>query len=213
MVRAPEDWRKTLRHAEALVRRRDRRAFDLLIPALRWRYDTARGRAVALLAKIGPEAVPCLFERVDHAETAVERRSAMDALGLIRDSRAVPRLIRGLEDPAMSVRRSAMVALLRLEAMSAVPRVIRGLRDESGGVRVLAATVLGRFEDPRAVPALVQSLRDPQWYVRQHAAVACGALGIRAGAEKLRAAETDARKAVREAAARALDQLARRLRR
>ncbi len=207
MVRAPEDWRKTLRRAEALVRRRDRRAFDLLIPALRWRYDTARGKAVALLARIGPEAVPRLFERVDRAHTAVERRSAMDALGLIGDSRAVPRLIRGLEDPAMSVRRSAMVALLRLEAMIAVPRVIRRLHDESGGVRVLAATVLGRFEDPRAVPALVQSLRDPQWYVRQAAATALGEIGDLRAAPALEKAVHDSRKAVARAAAAALRSL------
>ncbi|HYR82352.1 MAG TPA: hypothetical protein VEN80_08650 [Thermoplasmata archaeon] len=49
MVRAPADWRRILRRAESLVRKRDRRALDLLLPALRWRYLKARNRAVVLL--------------------------------------------------------------------------------------------------------------------------------------------------------------------
>ena len=204
MVRAPEDWRAILRRAEVLVRRRDRRALDLLLPALRWRYDTARGKAVRLLARIGPIAVSRLLQIRDHAKTAVERRAAIDALGLIGDSRAVPRILRSLEDPAMSVRRSAMVALLRLEAMDAVPRIVRRLRDESGGVRVLAATVLGRFGDPRAVPALIASLRDPQWYVRQAAATALGEIGDLRAVGPLEKAARDPRKAVARAAAAAL---------
>ena len=204
MARAPADWRRILRDAERLVRKRDRRALDLLMPALRWRYDTARDKAIRMIARMGPLVVTRLFESLETASRAVERRAAADALGLIGDSRAVSRLLRRLDDPAMSVRRSAMVALLRLEAVPAVPRIVRLLEDESGGVRVLAATVLGRFGDPRAVSGLVRALRDPQWYVRQASATALGAIGDRRSLPALEAAAKDPRKAVARAALAAL---------
>src|SRR5437867_1886569 len=160
MVRAPADWRSVLRRAEVLVRRHDMRSFELLLPTLRWRDPMARNRAVALLVRMGPLAVPPLLARLEDAETAAERRAAADALGRIGDSRAVARLLRALEDPAMTVRRASIVALLRLEAMNAVPRIARMVEDESGVVRVIAADVLGKFEDPRAVSALVRALGD-----------------------------------------------------
>jgi len=205
MVRAPADWRSVLRRAEVLVRRHDMRSLELLFPALRWRDPMARNRAVALLVRMGPLAVPPLLARLEGAETAAERWAAADALGRIGDSRAVARLLRALEDPAMTVRRASIVALLRLEAMNAVPRIARRLEeDQSGGVRVIAAGVLGKFEDPRAVPALVRGLSDPQWYVRQASATALGQIGDRRAIAALEKATRDPRKSVARAAAAAL---------
>jgi len=205
MVRAPADWRSVLRRAEVLVRRHDMRSLELLFPALRWRDPMARHRAVALLVRMGPLAVPPLLARLEGAETAAERWAAADALGRIGDSRAVARLLRALEDPAMTVRRASIVALLRLEAMNAVPRIARRLEeDQSGGVRVIAAGVLGKFEDPRAVPALVRALGDVQWYVRQAAATALGQIGDRRAIAALEKATRDPRKSVARAAAAAL---------
>jgi len=205
MVRAPADWRSVLRRAEVLVRRRDMRSLELLLPALRWRSVTARNRAVVLLARLGPMVVPALFATLDDARTAAERGGAADALGRIGDSRAVTHLLRALEDPAMTVRRASINALLRLEAMNAVPRIARLLEvDESSGVRVIAAGVLGKFEDPRAVPALVRALGDVQWYVRQAAATALGQIGDRRAIAALEKATRDPRKSVARAAAAAL---------
>src|SRR5881397_559559 len=205
MVRAPADWRRILRRAESLVRERDRRALDLLLPALRWGYLRARNRAVVLLGRLGPIAVQALLATLDDARTAAERGGAADALGRIGDSRAVTYLLRALEDPAIIVRRTSMVALLRLEAMIAVPRIVRLLEeDQSGGVRVIAAGVLGKFEDPRAVPALVRALGDAQWYVRQAAATALGQIGDQRAIAALEKATRDPRKSVARAAAAAL---------
>ena len=205
MVRAPADWRSVLRRAEVLVRRHDMRSLELLFPALRWRDPMARNRAVALLVRMGPLAVPPLLARLEGAETAAERWAAADALGRIGDSRAVARLLRALEDPAMTVRRASIVALLRLEAMNAVPRIARLLEeDESGGVRVIAAGVLGKFEDPRAVSALVRALGDAQWYVRQASATALGQIGDQRAIAALEKATRDPRKSVARAAAAAL---------
>src|SRR2546422_2171124 len=161
MVRAPADWRRILRRAESLVRKRDRRALDLLLPALRWRDLKARNQVIVLLGRLGPIAFQALLTVLDDARTAAERGGAADALGRIGDSRAVTRLLQALEDPAMTVRRTSMVALLRLEAMNAVPRIARVVEeDESGGARVIAAGVLGQFEDPPAGPGLMRALGD-----------------------------------------------------
>src|SRR3989475_11557828 len=140
MVRAPADWRRILRRAESLVRKRDRRALDLLLPALRWRDLKARNRAVVLLGRLGPIAFQALLTVLDDARTAAERGGAADALGRIGDSRAVTRLLRALEDSAMTVRRTSMVALLRLQAMKAGRRIARGLEGaDAYGVGGLAA--------------------------------------------------------------------------
>src|SRR3989442_4756576 len=123
MVRAPADWRSVFRRAEVLVRHHDMRSLELLLPALRWRDPMARHRAVALLVRMGPLAVPPLLARLEGAETAAERWAAADALGRIGDSRAVARLLRALEDPAMTVRRASIVALLRLAALNPPARI------------------------------------------------------------------------------------------
>src|SRR2546428_6468691 len=114
MVRAPADWRRILRRAESLVRKRDRRALDLLLPALRWGYLRARNRAVVLLGRLGPIAVQALLATLDDARTAAERGGAADALGRIGDSPAVTHLLRALEDPAVIARRTPMRAFVRV---------------------------------------------------------------------------------------------------
>src|SRR2546427_12032264 len=133
MVRAPADWRSVFRRAEVLVRRHDMRSLELLLPALRWRDPMARHRAVALLVRMGPLAVPPPLARLEGAETAAERWAAADALGRIGDSRAAARLLRALEDPAMTVRRASIVALLRLQATDAGARIARPLEGGAAG--------------------------------------------------------------------------------
>src|SRR3989475_7369811 len=205
MVRAPADWRRIVRRAESLVRKRDRRALDLLLPALRWRDLKARNQVIVLLGRLGPIAFQALLTVLDDARTAAERGGAADALGRIGDSRAVTRLLQALEDPAMMVRRTSMVALLRLEAMNAVPRIARVLEeDESGGVRVIAAGGLGKFEDPRAVPALGHALGGGQRDVCQASATALGRIGDRRANVPLEQATHDSRRSVARAAAAAL---------
>src|SRR5438445_488846 len=48
-------------------------SLELLLPALRWRYLTARNRAVVLLARLGPIAVPPLLQTLESSRTATER--------------------------------------------------------------------------------------------------------------------------------------------
>src|SRR5436309_13913007 len=98
MARAPADWRSVLRRAEVLVRRRETRCLDLLLPALRWRSLVARNRAVILLARMGSVAGPPHGVALEGARTATERWGAADAPGRIGGSGAVSRLSQVLGD-------------------------------------------------------------------------------------------------------------------
>jgi len=175
-ARVPEDWRGTIQRARELARTRDPAAFDLLLPALGWRYDPARNEAIKLLANFGDGVVPHLLRTIEGAETAVERHAAEDALGRMDRRRAIRALLQALAGADIDVRRAACLGLLRLNAREAVRPICRLLLDPSGGVRALAAQVLGRFRDPAAVPVLVHALRDEEWYVRHAAAAALGEL-------------------------------------
>src|SRR5207244_285335 len=153
MVRAPADWRSVLRRAEVLVRRHDMRSLELLLPALRWRDPMARNRAVALLVRMGPLAVPPL--------------EAMNA---------VPRIARMLEDESGGVRVIAARVLGKFEDPRAVSALVRALGDVQWYVRQTAATALGQIGDRRAIAALEKATRDPQKSVARAAAAALRAL-------------------------------------
>jgi len=198
--RAPDDWEIIVRRGKRLASQRDPAGIEVLVSGLRWRYDTARNSAIGALVSLGPTITPRLLRVLRIAETAVERRAAVDGLGLLKSKDAVPDLLRALRDPNMVVRRAAMAALVRIGASESVPRISRLLKDESGGVRVLAAGVLGQFGDRRAVPALVRSLRDEKWYVRQAAAASLGVLRDRRAIRPLETASRDSRPAVSKAA-------------
>jgi len=198
--RAPDDWERLVRRGKQLASQRDPAGIEVLVSGLRWRYDTARNSAIGALVSLGPTITPRLLRVLRIAETAVERRAAVDGLGLLKSKDAVPDLLRALRDPNMVVRRAAMAALARIGASESVPQISTLLKDESGGVRVLAAGVLGQFGDRRAVPALVRSLRDEKWYVRQAAAASLGVLRDRRAIRPLETASRDSRPAVSKAA-------------
>ena len=90
MPRAPVDWKRILRRAAGRARLGDRGGIDALLAALRWRYDTARNAAVAALAALRPPPVRDLLRIARSAETAVERRAAVDALARTGDPRGRP---------------------------------------------------------------------------------------------------------------------------
>lgn len=174
------------------------------------RLDTPSDRraeaAIRALAEThGRAAVPALLKAARDPSRPRVRKWSLQALGAIGDRRAVPLLVAALEDERMSLRLHALRGLARLKPKSAVKAVARRLADESGGVRVNALQCLQAIGDRGAAPAVVRALRDPQWYVRQRAAEICGEWRVaRARAALTRLAAGDERKAVREAAARAL---------
>lgn len=101
--------------------------------------------------------------------------------------------------------RASLRGLGRLRLAETAPAIARLLADPSGGVRVNAIDALLRVGRPGSAAALSRALADERWYVRQLAARACGALSVPSARRALeRLASSDARKAARHAATRAL---------
>jgi len=88
------------------------------------------------------------------------RKSVADALGMVRDPRAVKPLIDVLADEDSEVRRSAAYALGKLQDPRAVEPLIAALQDKDWGVRGWAADALGNLKDPRALEPLITALQD-----------------------------------------------------
>jgi HEAT repeat protein len=93
--------------------------------------------------------------------------------------RAVPYLLKALEDPDPQVRGRAALTLHESDAArhllhSEISRVVRSLGDDDWQVRMWAAGLLGQLgQDGRdAVPALTLATNDKEPYVRQFAAYA-----------------------------------------
>jgi hypothetical protein len=108
-------------------------------PSIQW-------HAAEALGTCGEKAVPLLLTALQSRFVPV-RLGAIEALGAIRDARAV--------DPILAVIN----------------------HDASLEVRWAAVLALGEIGSPEAVPALVPLLRDPNRYLRYGAATALGGLG------------------------------------
>jgi len=114
-----------------------------------------------------------------------------------------------LEDERMTVRLHAIKGLGRMGYGKAAKKIASLLiNDESGGIRLNALYVLMDFGDKSVQPQIKKALADPQWYVRQNACIACSRFRIRTARTQLKKMSlTDDRKAVRQAALAALEEL------
>ncbi len=139
------------------------------------------------------------------------RWQAAQALGELRDARAVPQLVQALGDPNQWVRIVAAEALGQIGDRAATPALVRALEDESVWVRRACVVALGQIGDERAVEPLLNHLLGPpdhQWpqEVRHAIARALGAIG-RTAIRRLVAALDAADPWVSGAAAQALGQI------
>ena len=91
---------------------------------------------------------------------ATIRRLAALNLGVLRDARAVPSLVRALQDSHPRTREASTDALGLIGDRSAVFDLVQRLTDEDWNVRRVAAAALGQIEDSRASAGLVRLLDD-----------------------------------------------------
>lgn len=106
----------------------------------------------------GAAAVDDLIAEL-RSDEARRRADAAEALGTIRDTRALLPLRELLADPDPQVRSSAAIALVRVGDEALFPEIVKGLRDESPQVVIGAAVALGRIGDRRVVPNLVEAFK------------------------------------------------------
>ena len=132
----------------------------------------------------GKRDVEGLIKALGHKVEKV-RRHAAEALGEIKDKRAVEPLIEALKDEG--VRHSAATALGRIEDKRALEPLIKVLREDPNEiVRGSAAYALGRIKDKKAVEPLIETLlEDKDSYARQGAAVALGNIGDKSSVKPL----------------------------
>lgn len=108
-------------------------------------------------------------------ENPYTRMQGADALGQIKDARAVKVLIAVLEDENSSGRTQALAASALVNiGTPAVESLIVALKSEDPLVRMQAAYALGRIKDVRAVEPLIGALKDGNPIVRMEAADALG---------------------------------------
>jgi len=95
------------------------------------------------------------------------RRSAVEALGNLHDTRAIEPLISVLKDQNLADQSDAATALGKIGG-PAVNALISALRDQNANSRARqsAAFALGNIEDPRVVEPLIATMTDPDRYLR-----------------------------------------------
>ena len=172
-----------------------------LIAALRHPDLSVQWEATAALSSLGPEAIDQLVHRLPARDRAV-KIGIIEALGEIRDPRAVTPLLPYLRDPSAEVRWEAALALGEIGDARAAGLLIAGLRDPDRYVRYGAALALRKMgwtpaddgerallllglQDwaglaalgPAAVPALDLALGDREKTVRRRAVETLGEIG------------------------------------
>ncbi|MGB9979800.1 HEAT repeat domain-containing protein [Methanobacterium sp.] len=186
-----------------------------LISALKFKDCNIRKEAVTALKKIADNR--SLFPLIDvlgykewhdyYAVMGSVRETAAEALGVLRDRRAVEPLIKALNDKDEEVRWKAAWALGNIRDRRAVEPLIYLLHDKSWAVRRFAASALGKIGDERAVESLMKALSDEEWHVRKYAADALGKIGDERAVESLMDALHDKDSDVRWKAAVALGKM------
>ena len=140
-------------------------------------------------AAMGKPAVPVLISMLKDKDPEV-RRSAAQALGTIRDARAVRALVVCLSESDEATRTVCVDALTRYGSAAERP-VQEELKDPDWRIRASAAEALGWIGDKRAVDSLSACMKDSEPGVRQAAAIALGKLHDTRAISGLRAALPD----------------------
>ncbi len=168
-----------------------RPALGPLIALLLDQNKRVRSWAVLALGEIDPDwqksetasiHVPKFLKELT-SEDWSQRAVAAQALGTIKDKRAVAGLTAALEDENPDVRSSAALALEKIKDIQtkvekpAVGPLIKELKTGSRSAREKAAEALGRTGDTQAVGPLLAALNDKDSYVRSSAALALGEIG------------------------------------
>jgi HEAT repeat protein len=119
-------------------------------------------------------------------DTVTMQGAAAEALGWLRDERAVPMLLLTLNDDDANVREIALEALGRIGHPAALDALMGALHDDSSEwLRRAAAQALGDLGDPRAMPALTAALQDDSRVVQDAAFESIKRIGGARGSEAI----------------------------
>jgi HEAT repeat protein len=194
---APEDQQKA---REMLVKQaRDagkssagERAVEFLVQNLSSDKDLMARATIKTLKEIGSPATPYLLEQLKPQTPETMRIRIVEVLAEVQDTRALPHLLRCLDDPALVVQQQIALALrafapesifglidcvlhndselvaIRAEQIlgdignEATTDLIQSLTPIVSGRTHLLVQVLERIHNPQAIPALIAFLENPQ---------------------------------------------------
>ena len=162
----------------ALARIADPAAVGPLVTALANAEPWLAPRIADILARHGDAVVDPLLALLDQSSDHTARAWAANVLGEVGARRAVPALIRSLDDPDDEVRGKSATALGRLgDRRSLQPLLGHLLTDPAPFVRVRIASTLSQFGEPEVIDHLVRSLGDSAWWVRMRGVEALEQIG------------------------------------
>ncbi len=145
-----------------------------------------RQQAVRALGQLDdPRLHPTLAGALAADSVAAVRGAAAWSLGNLRDTTAVPDLVRALADTVPAVRRQALAALQFLWTSQAETAALNALDDRDDNVRYIAAQLLGHHRTQRALAALCLALTDDNIWVRVESARTLGRIGDTAAVRPL----------------------------
>lgn len=138
------DWRVRQQAAQQLGEMADAAALDSLLAKLNDPDSDVRDAVIVALSKLGDVALHELTLHLKHQELH-HREGAVRALGLLRDSRAVPALVEALQDASFWVRMPAALALGHIGDPAAIPALEAATKDPEAVVRKAATEALKRM--------------------------------------------------------------------
>lgn len=158
----------------------DPRAIEPLINVFRHDWNdtetfTAWQKASAALAAIGEPSLGALLNALSDEDDTV-RQGVIEALGKLRDPRAVDPLIKALQDETSIVRGRAAAALAQIGDDHAIGPLTALLADAEWSVRVRAISALGQLGSQSVFALLVDALKDQEPRVRNAIVLVLGKL-------------------------------------
>lgn len=175
-------------------------AVEPLITTLKVDNKHVRDNSLGALIKIGSLSVEPLISIANSGTNIADDdyllrsnicSEVCEALGKIKDVRAVTSLIALLSDKSPQVRQSAANSLGEIKDSRAVEPLILLFKDKDECVRWTSASALGEIGDSRALPSVITLLDDQDMRVRQSAARALGKIGDKSVVPSLKASLTD----------------------
>ena len=163
--------------------------------------------ALTALVNIGKPAVQPLIAVVKDKNITV-RNNAIEALGEIKDARAVDTLIVSLKDGNPDIRNNAAEALGKIRDVRAIDSLVAALKDKKSSVQQSAnaaiKNTLQQLKDTRAVEPLITLLNHDEPAIRRFAVETLGGIPDPRVSDHLILALKDNNADIRESAAESL---------
>jgi len=136
-------------------------------------------RTIEIIYEMGKEeAITMLLQYISLPSAKGQSKIfAISALGLQKESEAIPSILTHLTNPDKELRIQSAKALGNIGDTQAVHALCGSMYDSMWEVRAASASSLGLLRDGRAISTLVKGLCDSEWWVRYNCANALAELG------------------------------------